>query len=129
MGAIPEEYAIIGPIISIFSILLESFFIYYLFSKIKKIETRKLPFFIGIVISFALSGYIISFNYDLQIYQHIIFNIFCFITAKLLYKEKIPTEVGQHIFNIDVSKYLSGSYLIRINYGEITRMLNIIIIQ
>jgi len=87
--SIPEEYAIISPIISIVSILLESFLIYYLFVKIKKIETRKLSFFIGIIISYILSGVLISFNYHLQIYQYIIFNIFCFIVTKIIYKEKI----------------------------------------
>ena len=89
MVNVPEEYAFLVLSTSVISILIESFFVYFLFKKTKKIDSSKLLLFIGIVASFIVSGLIISFNYYFQIYHYIVFNIFCFILAKLLYKKAI----------------------------------------
>jgi len=85
----PEEYMLFVVITSIISIILESFFICFLFRRTKNIENSQVYFFIGIIISFILSSILISFNYYLQIYLYIIFAVFIFLTAKILYKEKI----------------------------------------
>jgi len=86
---IPEGFLFINIINSIISIIIEGFFIYFIFKKIKNIKRRNIPFFIGIIASFVLSGIIISFNYNLQLYYYIVFNILIFITAKILYKKEV----------------------------------------
>ena len=75
--------------INVAMILLEILFIWFLIIRIKNIKNNQIILFIGLFISYFISGFLISANYDLQMYFYIMFNIFAFITLKLLYKDKI----------------------------------------
>ena len=67
----------------------EVLFITVMFYKIKGLKNKNLLLLITIFISYFLSGFITSFNYINQYLTYILLNVFIFIFAKLLYKNKI----------------------------------------
>jgi len=76
-------------LVPIIAILSETLFIYLIFKKSKNINTKRIALFLGILITYIVSGAITGFNYNFKIWTLLTFNILLFLVVKILYKEQI----------------------------------------
>lgn len=73
----------------LFGNLFEALFICVMFYKIKGLKSKKLLLFVATLITYSVSGIIISFSYNNQYLFYILFDVILYLFTKLIYKNKI----------------------------------------
>ena len=73
-------------VVSIVACLFEIVFIYFVFIKSKNLNKNRLKIFLVIAVIYLLCGLLTRFNYNTQIWFHILFNILSFWGIKLFIK-------------------------------------------
>ena len=76
-------------ITSTISILIDIMFIWFLIIKVKGLQSKQILLYVSLLFSSLLASFICYFDYNYQMYFYLLFNIFSFLSLKILFRGQI----------------------------------------
>lgn len=80
-------------LLNIFAIAFENYFIFKMLCNFKKIETKRLKLYLGLLAVYFISLLFTNFSYTFHIYFYIIYAFLSYLLLKLLYKRGIILDI------------------------------------